>query len=399
MSTAQDAPPPVYNRVGRHGVMPETTHDETARFNFLANLNRHLSTKILPGNKKAWEARVKPKLVKTLGREPQNRHEVRKAMLEDPIFQTWSALRRNTMEMRQQAGRTIVLRQLDDLIAKAKALNDGKSTLHLDPGMALPRYVSAVDHHCMPGSYHTELVPDDVGAAANYDVGIFVTTGGALGRFSDGGGAAVAEWMKKTYPDFNPEKIVDIGCGLGHNVISIAQAYPDATVYAIDVGAPMLRYGHARAQSMGVTNIHFIQANAETLDFEDNSVDWVQTTMFLHETSNVAMRKLMATFHRILKPGGLMLHVEQPQYHAGMDLFEQAMRDWDAFYNNEPFWTKLHEIDLDKVMTDAGFVKDDFMSAGLAAVVDEAIFPKTDTSKTEDYGRAPAWHVFGSFKR
>ncbi|MFM7741105.1 MAG: SAM-dependent methyltransferase, partial [Planctomycetota bacterium] len=43
--------PPDYRVVGKHGVFPEVTHDEAARFNFLAHMNRHLATNVMPGVK------------------------------------------------------------------------------------------------------------------------------------------------------------------------------------------------------------------------------------------------------------------------------------------------------------------------------------------------------------
>jgi len=346
--------PPDYRNVGLHGISPETTHDEKARFNFLAHLNRHLAAKILPGVKTAYETRVKP-----ANPAPQTRHDVRKALLNDPLFQHWSALRRGTMELRQQAGRWVTLRQADELIAKADAMTKDDPRLVLNPDLEIPPYLAKIDHHCMPGSYHDELIPGDVTGAANYDLGIFVTTGGGLGKFSDGGGEAVVAWMKKNRPEFAPKRILDIGGGLGQNVVPIARAYPDAEVVCVDTGAPVLRYGLARAKSMGVENISFIQANAEDLSmFEDGSFDWVQSTMFLHETSVKAMPKIMKESHRLLAPGGLVMHVEQPQYAKDMPLYERAIRDWDSFYNNEPFWTKMHELDLDRWMIEAGFAPD-----------------------------------------
>ena len=32
--------PPDYRLVGRHGVFPDTSHDQAERYNFLAHLNR-----------------------------------------------------------------------------------------------------------------------------------------------------------------------------------------------------------------------------------------------------------------------------------------------------------------------------------------------------------------------
>ncbi len=392
--------PPDYRVVGRHGMFPEVSHDEIARFNFLAHMNRHLSTQVMPGVRDAFEARVEPQFRKQEGRDFDNRHEVRKALLKDPMFQWWSALRRATMEQRQQAGRWVVLRQGEALNRRADALTAGDNRLSLDPDLETPRYLAAVDHHCMPGSYHTELVRGDVTGAANYDIGLFATTGGMLGRFNDGGGVAVAKWVKENLPAFKPKRILDIGCGLGHNVLPIAEAFPDAEIVAVDAGAPMLRYGLARAKSMGVENVTFVQGDVSKLaDFEDESFDWIQSTMFLHETSYRAMQEIFRETQRLLKPGGVVLHVEQPQYAEGMPLFEQAMRDWDAFYNNEPFWTKMHEIDLDAFMAQAGFSQDALLHGGVAAVVDPAVFPEAaKDEKQEDYGRKAAWHVIGARK-
>lgn len=394
--------PPSWDRVGKHAVFPEPTHDEIARYNFLANLNRHLATYLSPGNRTVYEARVRPAFRAVAGRDFRDRHEVRRAMLDDPFFQEWSALRRNTMEMRQQAGRSMVLRQLDSLIERVHVLNDNADTLRLDPRLELPSYLAKVDHHCMPGSYHTELVPGDVSAAANYDSGLFVTTGGALGPMSDGGGRAVADFVRQEFPDFRPRRILDLGCGLGHNAVPLAQAFPDAVVVAVDTAAPMLRYGHARAKALGVRNIAFIQANAEALDreaFPDGGFDWVQTTMFWHETSGTAMRRIFAEIHRLLAPGGLTLHVEQPQYDERMPLVEQMLRDWDAYYNNEPFWSAMHGIDVKGLMEDVGFDPDRMFDGYVRAKVDdEARNPASPTGKTEDHGRAAAWYAFGAWK-
>ncbi|MCG8442468.1 MAG: class I SAM-dependent methyltransferase, partial [Caulobacterales bacterium] len=243
--------PPDYRAVGRHDVFPDVSHDEAARYNFVAQLNRHLSTRVLPGVVKAHDVRVAPAHKRRAKRAFADRHEVRRALLKDPMFQWWSALRRSTMEMRQQAGRWNALRQADALTAKVDALTRGDERLALDPKIKPPRYVSAVDHHIMPGSYHTELRPGDVTVAASYDSGLFCTTGGMLGRFSDGGGQAVVKWLADNRPDFKPKRILDMGCTLGHNVLPIAEAYPDAEIIAVDVGAPMLRYGLARAKSLG----------------------------------------------------------------------------------------------------------------------------------------------------
>ncbi len=395
-SAAYDGPPD-YRVIGRHAVFPQTNHDEIERINFLAQMNRHLAARVVPGVKAAFDARVVPAFEAEHGRPMADRHEARKALLKDPAFQTWSALRRMTMEQRQQAGRWTSLRQAERLAEIAAELTEGDERLKLDPSLAIPRYVSAVDHHCMPGSYHTEYFAGDVTNGANYDHAGFVTTSGLLGKYSDGGGMAVVGWVRKNLPDFKPRKILEIGGTVGHSSLPLAQAFPEAEMTIVDLGAPVLRYGLARAKSLGVENVSFVQASGEDLSgFADQSFDWIQTTMFLHELSTTALRNIFRETRRLLKPGGIVLHVEQPQYAPEMPLFEQAMRDWDAFYNNEPFWSRMHEMDLDQAMIDAGFARDSLIHGGVYGVVDRELFPDAEEDETEDYGRKAAWHVIGA---
>ena len=191
----------------------------------------------------------------------------------------------------QENGRAMVLRQLPSLIERAKALNEGSNRLQLSPDVKIPRYLSAVDVHCMPGGYHAELMADDVASAANYDIGLFMMTAGLIGKWTDGAGRALLAWLRRTAPEFKPRRILDMGTGVGHNIVPFALAFPDAEIVVVDVAAPMLRYAHARARSMGIDNITFIQADAEATGLASDSFDLITTSMFFHETSAKALAR------------------------------------------------------------------------------------------------------------
>jgi len=386
-----DVPPPVTDAT-RHGIYPELNHDEAARFNFHACLYKVIAKELSPGNSLVYEKRVLPSFEKEHGRTPKNRHEVRRAMNKDPFHNMWGAMRRNTMEMRQVNGQMVVLRQLEELAERADALNANSGKLVLDDSIETPAYVFEVDHHCMPGSYHRELVPGDVSPAANYDTGFFVTTLGSIGGLCDAAGNAVAEWIKTENPDLSPKHILDIGSAVGNSIVPIAKRFPDAQITAIDVSGPMLRYSAARAQSLDVQNITFKQASGEDLSaFEDESFDVVMTSIFLHELSFKSLPKILGEMYRVLKPGGLMLHLEQPQYSKDMPVFEQFMRDWDSYNNNEPFWSAMHEIDLKQALIDLGFVKGNVKGTAMKS-------PVNLSENSNDYGRAPEWHAYVGVK-
>ncbi|MFK8052173.1 MAG: class I SAM-dependent methyltransferase [Woeseiaceae bacterium] len=395
--SAIDLPPPI-SEATQHDVYPDLNHDERARLNFLAASNKLVAATIMPANELAYEQRVLPAFEAQHGRQPKTRHEVRQALETDPFYQMWSALRRNSMEVRQQAGRALVLRQINELAEKAKRLNEDSDNLILDDSVEVPSYVHAVDHHCMPGSYYTELVDGDVSPAANYDVGFFATTGGTHGRLGDAPGRVVAQWIKTLRPDFKPRRILDIGVAAGLNLVPIAQAFPDCEVVAIDISAPMLRYAHARAKALGVTNIKFIQMSGEDLSaFDDERFDWVMTSVFLHELSAKSLPKILTESFRVLRKDGLNLHLEQPQYHDGMPLIEQALRDWDAYNNNEPFWSALHATNLDELLVKVGFKPDSIFHQTLHDDSDDELFPASRPDK-EEYGRSTTWQFFGAWK-
>ena len=324
------------------------------------------------------------------GHAPRDRHEVHAAMRRTPEWQLWSLVRRHTMEMRQHAGRELVGRQAETLRARAERLNAGRETLQLNPELPIPRYVSAVDTHLMRGGYTGAKSSGDVSNPANYDAGMYATTGGSAGPQNDAAGRALVAWLRAHHPQLSPRRIIDLGCGLGHNSVPVYRAYPNAEIIAVDVAEPMLRYGHARAQALGCERLRFVQADATDSGLDSGSADLVFTTMVLHETSRDALPKIFAEARRLLRAGGLTVHLEQPPYH-GLDPFEQFMRDWDGRYNNEPFWSALNEIRLPELLHSVGFLP--------SLIVESKAQPPSEitgeglASERENFGRAPSWYV------
>jgi SAM-dependent methyltransferase len=382
--------PKAWTDRGQHALMPQGGHDDAARFNAISSLNAFLSTRIMPTVKAAYEHRASQGFRLRHGRDVETMADVGEALAGAPAYQAWSTLRRNTMEMRQQAGRALVLRQADTLAARAASLNAGSDRLQLDPRLDVPGYVAAGDQHLMPGGYAAELFPGDVSNPANYDAGIFATLAGGAGPWSDLAGRSLAAWLKGAHPSFRPRRILDLGCGVGHNTLPLRAAYPDAEIIAIDVAAPMLRYGHARARSLGVTDITFRQADATRTDYATGSFDLVFTTMVLHETSREAVDAMFAEAFRLLAPGGLTVHLEQPPYRQ-FGPFEQFMRDWDGRNNNEPFWSELHRMSLPDALVAAGFDR--------AEVFEAEVGEPRAPGQAEDFGRAPKWYIAGAWRR
>ncbi len=341
----------------QHAMLPQANHDELARQKFVESMKKYVVKNITPGNKLVYEKIAKPKFELEHQRTPENRFEIQQIMQQQSYYKWWGVLMRINQKMLWDAVNVNVDRQLPELIERAKDKGEALGTLTLDPDFKIPAYQTAVDIHCMPGSYHSDYTENDVAAGATYDRGVYVYGLGWLGPLNDDMGLSIVKnYLKPEYPDFQPKKILDMGCSVGHSTLPYVDAYPESEVFAIDVSAPMLRYARARAEAMG-KQVHFSQQNAECTNFAAESFDLIVSHILLHEIPPSAIRKVMRECYRLLAPGGMMIHVEAPQY-KHMDLFSQFIYDWQTVNNNEPFWGAMRDLDLGEVVTSGGFDTD-----------------------------------------
>jgi SAM-dependent methyltransferase len=378
-------------RQAAHAVLPPQTAEEFDRQEFVKSLKFHLASKVSLGNKAAFEGRAAPAHAKATGKLPETYHEIRHAMAREPYFQFWSALQRNSQEMMWKSVQLPVERQLPELV-EAGRRSTGSSTLRLDPELEIPRYHRSVDIHCMPGGYHTDFTDDDVANGAVYDRAVYIYAMGRMGPLNSDIGDTTIAYVKEKFPDVRPRRILDMGCTVGHSTLGYCDAWPDAEVYAIDVGAPVLRYARARADSFGKT-VHFSQQNAEATDFEDGFFDLIVSHILVHETSNGGIRRIMRECHRLLSPGGLVVHAETPPY-RDLPAYDAFMLDWDTRNNNEPYWGAAHEIVAADIAAETGFESGKAFEAYQPSAF-EATERRTRVFQGGDFGGGGAWWLWG----
>ncbi len=348
----------------QHGMMPRAMHDELGRQNFVASLRIHIGT-IVAADQIVYERKIKPAFVKRHGRPPRNHHEVRRLMKRETTYQMWSALKRSAKEMHWDVVGESIERQLPTLIERSKPRKRPAGSLDLDPALEVPRYLSAIDIHEMPGGYHTEIAADDVYAGALYDRGGYYEVMSLIGEPShqvqervpdlilEGSSRNSIEYLRQAFPGLKPTRILDMGCAIGSSSLPYTRAFPRAQVYAVDISAPQLRYGHARAEALG-TKVNFSQQNAERTNFPDGTFDIVSTHAVVHETSGKGVRKILRECHRLLRKGGVSIHSER-KFFTGLDPHEAFLNDWDTYNDNEPFKSTLREMDPRDLLIEAGF--------------------------------------------
>lgn len=337
-----------------HAMLPTASHEERTRQDFAKGLRGYIQQAILPGltplHRRVMGSDVAP------GEAPADRHAIRRRMVQQPYFQAYASYNRIAQELLWNSVIDSVERELPRLEREARELESRGARAAIDPAFATPRYVTALDIHCMPGGYAATADPQGIAAGALYDRGVHLYAMGYLGPLNDDMGRSVCNYLRRHHPGFRPQRIIDLGCTVGHSTLPYADAFPEAEVWGIDVAGPQVKYAQLRAAALG-SEVHFAQMNAERTSFPDGHFDLVVSHILLHETSGRAMPRIFAESYRLLAPGGLMIHADLPPFDL-MDPFTQFILDNETYYNNEPFWGAMRDLDQVELATRAGFPRD-----------------------------------------
>lgn len=145
-----------------------------------------------------------------------------------------------------------------------------------------------------------------------YDDPQFFTGYSQLGRSVEGL-AGAAEWpaLRAMLPPMRGRRVVDLGCGFGW-FCRWASESGAAQVLGIDVSEKMLE--RARADTAGGA-IRYERADLEAIELPSAAFDLAYSSLALHYVQDA--RRLMATIHQALAPGGsFVFSTEHPIYMA-----------------------------------------------------------------------------------
>lgn len=339
-----------------HAIMPLPTHDEHAREDFIAALKIHMTDQVYPHDETVYERRAKPRYLKENGRAPQNCDEVHKLMMADPFTKFWSAIARDLQEKLWDNQADIVAHEIPRMTeVYHRARRNPVGSLTIDPNFVMPKYIDNIDIHCMPGGYQTSVHDEDLFAGAVYDRGSFYYSKGRADPKGGTGARAFHAALQIRYPGFTPSRMLDSGCSVGSNTTAWPDLFPGVEIHAIDVGAAIMRYAHARAEALG-KKVHFSQQNGEKTNFPDNYFDLVVSGGVFHETSRRAADNMMSDIYRVLRPGGVAICYDIP-YGGDYPLHSQFMLNWDCYYNAEPFWRQWTAMNRTDFLAKAGFAR------------------------------------------
>lgn len=103
-------------------------------------------------------------------------------------------------------------------------------------------------------------------------------------------------------------RVLEAGCGVGAQTVTLAQRSPEARFTSVDVSAESVAEAERRAGSAGLTNVEFRQGDISDLPFDAGSFDHVFVCFVLEHLARPvdALRALSV----LLRPGGTMTVIE-----------------------------------------------------------------------------------------
>jgi ubiquinone/menaquinone biosynthesis C-methylase UbiE len=101
--------------------------------------------------------------------------------------------------------------------------------------------------------------------------------------------------------------VVDVGCGWGRSLKKLDERFAPTRLIGMDIDPQMLEASRKEAEREGVL-AEFMRGSSSNIRLDDNSVD----LLFCHQTFHhlIDQERAIAEFHRVLKPGGVLLFAE-----------------------------------------------------------------------------------------
>ena len=137
--------------------------------------------------------------------------------------------------------------------------------------------------------------------------------------------------------NFQPEMILDVGCGTGLITTQLMKKYRKARVFGLERALAMVK--KARKRAPWFRTLHGLCAEPEALPLADARFDLIFSNLALPWT--VDLDRTLAEFRRLLKPGGALLFST-----LGPDTLTELRRSWTAGdgYNHVNAFLDMHDI-------------------------------------------------------
>lgn len=239
----------------------------------------------------------------------------------------------------------------DEYLAEMEAAdNDGPGTLELNPDLDIPDYIRR-EIHIQPGGYVGDPF---AGHIYHHGTNSFSAGISFLGSNEQDQIQTNAADRLPLPQDGKVKRILDLGCGIGRLTVALKERFPEAEVWGLDVGGPLVRYAHMRARDLGI-DVNFVQRKAEDTGFPDGHFDIVTSLILNHEVPSEHNKEIIAEAYRLTRSGGYYYPIDFRTAGEKGVAYGQYRRWWDHRWNEEPWSPEFVAFDFEGEIEKAGF--------------------------------------------
>ncbi|MCP5327768.1 MAG: class I SAM-dependent methyltransferase [Steroidobacteraceae bacterium] len=277
--------------------------------------------------------------------------EMRALVEKDPAIgiaaKTWLANQQITWKTLQDYFHANADQYLSEMESTDKT---GPGALVLSPNMNIPEYTRH-EIHIQPGGY--------VGDPFAGHMYLYGTNSFYYGNRGSNEQDEIHRSAAAKLPvpkDGKVRRILDMGCGVGQYTVALKERFPDAEVWGIDIGGPMVRFAHMRAAKLGI-GANFAQKLAEDTGFPDGHFDIVSSYIIHHELPAQKTLAVIDEARRVTRPGGVYYPLDFNSGGTRMPAHQMYGRWWDHRWNNEVWSFEYHSVPFSEEIGKRGFTE------------------------------------------
>ncbi len=199
-------------------------------------------------------------------------------------------------------------------------------------------------------------------SARLYDYQVEILFSGGADAMRRQGLVPLGDWLSSRR--VNQTRLVDIGCGTGRFLRFVHDAHPLLQLTGVDLSQPYLE--RARENLAGVRQAMLLTGNGERLPLADASADIVTSIFLFHELPERARANVVGEIASVLRPGGLVVHVDSIQT-GDVPRFDPLLGFFPKAYH-EPYFANYVGSDLDALYGQAGLIARSHTPAFLSKV-------------------------------
>jgi ubiquinone/menaquinone biosynthesis methyltransferase len=175
-------------------------------------------------------------------------------------------------------------------------------------------------------------------------------------------------WKRKllnALPSQSYKRCLDIACGTGDLTIALAEKFPEAQIYGLDLTPAMIELARHKNNN---EHVHFVVGDMNNLTWDGNSVDLITGGYALRNAPD--LKGVLAECYRVLKPGGIaaFLDFSKPESGWAQRVEYGLLKGWGGlwglvFHANPAVYGYIAEslvqfpnrVQLHKLLAEMGF--------------------------------------------